>query len=84
MSWCEACRWAEMTPGQRLRARLREAVLGRDPGEAMAHMGHAYANMARALAGAPTMTDYDRHRQRFEQTGDPAELERMLRHVVPA
>lgn len=84
MSDCAACRWAEMTPRQRFRARLREAVLGPDPRDTAAHMGHLYASMARALAGAPTVTDYDRHRQRFEQTGDPVELERMLRHVAPS
>lgn len=84
MNECEACRWAEMTSRQRFRARLREAVFGRDPRDTIAHMGHQYANMARVMAGAPRVTAYDRHRQRFEQTGDPVELERMLRHVVPS
>lgn len=84
MSDCMACRWSEMTPRERFFARLREAVFGPDPRDTIAHLGHAYAGMARAMAGGSRITDYDRHRERFEKTGDPAELERMLRHVVPA
>ena len=35
-----------------------------------------------ALGAPPEPTWYERHRQRWEETGDVIELERMARHVV--
>jgi hypothetical protein len=70
-----------MTPRERLYARVRAAVLGPDRAEMANHVGHAIAGVMGAMAGVPRETDYDRHRRRFELTGDPAELRRMLRHV---
>lgn len=62
--------------------RLRRLLLGQDPAETVAHMGHAMAGMMRAVTGTAALTEYERHRQAFERTGDIRELERMLRHVA--
>jgi hypothetical protein len=46
----------------------------------------AVAGMAPVIAaalGATSPTPYEQHRQRWIDTGDPVELERMLRHDLP-
>jgi hypothetical protein len=78
---CAVCRWAEMTRAQRLRSRLRRLVLPPSVAEVRAHQAHAFAGVFRAFAGVAARTPYDEHRERYARTGDPVELERMLRHV---
>jgi hypothetical protein len=41
------------------------------------------ANMLAIASDRPPPTPYERHRRRFEETGDEIELDRMLRHVEP-
>jgi hypothetical protein len=39
------------------------------------------ANTLAVACNAPPPTPYERHRRRFEETGDEIELDRMLRHI---
>lgn len=72
-----------MTPWQRRVERVRYAIFGPTPLDHFTAQAHAAQSFVRAFTGAGPQTDYERHRDRFERTGDPAELERMLRHVQP-
>jgi hypothetical protein len=40
-----------------------------------------FTAMMAAATGRPAPTWYERHRDTYARTGDPAELARMLRHV---
>lgn len=80
MVTCELCRRAELTPRQRLRENVLALIgLGRRPTiyDIMRHSSQGM--MLAAMGGA--VTTYDRHRDAYVRTGDPAELQRMLRHV---
>ena len=70
---CEPCRRAELTAGQRFAENLLTLV-GFEP---------AARVWWRACAPLRELgrTQYERHRAEYERTGDPMELERMLRHV---
>lgn len=74
---CELCRRAEMTPFRR----LREDLFGRrpSPGDLIRHSMELYRA---ALGAGGWATDYERHRDAWVETGDLAELGRMLRHVT--
>ena len=80
---CRLCRWAEMSPWERLRERARLVLQGGpSTAEILAHTGHSLARMTSAVLGGPaTPSAYEQHKQRYAETGDPAELARMLRHV---
>ena len=78
---CELCRRAELTPLQRLKEDALNLFLGPTPAQRLQHaMERAGATMLRAAMGAPA-TAYERHREEFVRTGEPEELQRMLRHV---
>ncbi|MFJ6530865.1 hypothetical protein ACIQMZ_37165 [Streptomyces longwoodensis] len=75
-TFCESCRRAEMTRWERLREDVLTALRGPDAARFVRLHG---ATLYAAYIGR---TPYDRHRQEYERTGDPIELERMLRHVT--
>lgn len=70
---CTSCREAETRPLRRALQQLR----GPDPGAAFRT---ATVDTWLAYSGR---TWYHRHRDAYVATGDPLELERMLRHVTP-
>lgn len=79
-TFCDTCRWAEMTPAQRLVTRVRNYFHTPTVAEIITDQARW---MARVIGGGPPASPYERHRQRFEETGDEIELDRMLRHVQP-
>jgi hypothetical protein len=72
---CESCRRAELTSAQR----FVEDILAVVGIEHRASVWNRLMSPALALTGR---TMYERHRADYERTGDPIELERMLRHVT--
>ncbi|NUR38795.1 MAG: hypothetical protein HOV73_01745 [Streptomyces sp.] len=80
MIQCEVCRRAELPRFQRLKEDALNLFLGPTPAQRIMHSAHVFSVYRAALAGAPA-TPYDRHREEYVRTGDPIELERMLRHV---
>lgn len=76
---CVDCRWAEMTPRQQVIATVR-GFFPPTRQQRQVMFLHQMGSAVRIMSGG-ALTDYERHRQRYEQTGDPAELRRMLRHV---
>lgn len=76
MTFCEECRRAELTPWQRIREDLWDAVHG---GSSALRFVRAYGA---TLSAAMGRTAYDRHRDEYVRTGDERELRRMLRHVA--
>lgn len=75
---CPDCWQAEATWQQRL-----ARVFAPRPSPAMMLVQSYATTMQIAMGGSP-VTWYDRHRKRWEETGDERELERMTRHVRPA
>jgi hypothetical protein len=75
---CEQCRKVETPRAKRILREVRVAVLGLSPQEKQQIVGRAYASAYRAMAG---ITWYEKHKEEYARTGNPIELERMLRHV---
>jgi len=72
---CPVCWRAEAS----WKDRLIKAALDRlDPPSPFQGIGAMLA----AAMGVPGATWYERHRDAYAETGDPAELTRMLRHVA--
>lgn len=86
---CELCQQAErprlrsLAGGVALVVAAVAAYRADQPSRRMIQAwGSGYAATMRAmLGGAPEPTWYEKHRESYAATGDPAELARMLRHV---
>jgi carboxylesterase type B len=81
---CPSCERVEMTRRQRMIADITRAIIDR-----YQHRGPAqiflegYARTMQIMLGTaqPEPTWYEKHRARWEETGDVMELERMTRHL---
>lgn len=77
---CESCRRAELTPFQRAYEYALDLVIGPTPAQRVQQVAEMGSAMMRVAMGG-AVTPYERHRDEFIRTGEPEELERMLRHV---
>ena len=82
-SECRSCMLAEMSLRQRLVYLVWERYLRPKPGLVAVYCA-SISGVLRTMTGAREPTCYERHRSTYEQTGDPLELVRMLRHVGDA
>jgi hypothetical protein len=78
---CADCERAEQTPSRRLLGAAARAIQPR-PSPAMTAAAGMAATTRALLGGPPPPSLYEQHREAYVRTGDPAELERMLRHVT--
>ena len=78
---CELCRRAELKPLERLQENILSLILGTSP-SAIEIYRHSMETFTRAVLGNTPVTDYERHRAAYIETGDVQELARMLRHVA--
>jgi hypothetical protein len=74
---CPTCKRAEMRPVERLVNGVIDLL--RPP--AGADWTGALLRIQLAMLGGRERTWYEKHRERWEETGELAELERMNRHV---
>jgi hypothetical protein len=74
---CESCRRFELTSWQRLKEDIRSALFRPNT---VADYVRSSSMMISALTGTRQLTALEMHRERWIQTGDEAELIRMLRH----
>lgn len=79
---CELCRRAELKPLERLQENILSFMLLRTGPSAIEVYRHSMEGAMRIILGETPITDYERHRQAYVETGDVQELARMLRHVA--
>jgi hypothetical protein len=82
MTECRDCARAEMTRCQRIIDDMVTLALGLRRPSPFEVFAQGYASTLRIMMGAAEPTWYDKHRERWVETGDATELVRMSRHVA--
>ena len=77
---CDLCWYAEATRAEKIRRRTGELFNPSNSSDVRVWLAGSMAATMTALTGVSPPTWYERHREAWVQTGDPAELARMVRH----